>query len=143
MICRLMIVRAALSAILISAALSNMLAPTASAHSTPIEPGAGAWKTWVITSSTQIQTLAPPGTKTTKEEVVELLSMQTQRGKSALETVRYWDSGSLLRWNEISLQGVRSSSSVVTERSWPLKRGDYDAMIAAWRASIITSEETR
>lgn len=137
MICRLMIVRAALSAILISAALSNMLAPMASAHSTPIEPSAGAWKTWVMTSGAQIQTLAPPGTKATKEEVVELLSLQAQRGQSALEAVRYWDSGSpSYRWNEIAFKvATESSSSVVTERMLALLNvAIYDAMIAAWHS---------
>jgi membrane-associated phospholipid phosphatase len=134
---RLVIFRAALSAILIGGVLSGLLTPIASAHPTPIEPGAGAWKTWVISSSAQIQTPAPPGTKVTKEEIVELLALQTQRGKSALEKVRYWDSGSpSYRWNEIAFKvATDSSSSVVTERMLALLNvAIYDAMIAAWRS---------
>jgi membrane-associated phospholipid phosphatase len=133
----LMIVRVGLCAILIGAMLSNMLAPTVSAHPAPIEPSAGAWKTWVIASSAQIQTPAPPGTKRTKEEIVELVALQTERSKSALETVRYWDSGSpSYRWNEIAFKMVtESSSSVVTERMLALLNvAIYDAMIAAWRS---------
>ncbi|HVG34313.1 MAG TPA: vanadium-dependent haloperoxidase [Pyrinomonadaceae bacterium] len=134
---QLIFVRAAISAILISAALSNMLVPAASAYATPIEPGAGVWKTWVIRSGAQMQTPAPPGAKATKEELNELLSLQSQRSKSALDTVRYWDSGSpSYRWNEIAFKvAADSSSSVVTERMLALVNvAIYDAMVAAWHS---------
>ncbi|HEV7374020.1 MAG TPA: hypothetical protein VGN95_04860 [Pyrinomonadaceae bacterium] len=74
--------------------MGNTIVPHASARSAPVEPSAGEWKTWVITSGTQLQTPAPPSPKTTKEEVAELLSLQAQRSKSAMETIHYWDSGS-------------------------------------------------
>jgi membrane-associated phospholipid phosphatase len=134
---RLMIFRAALSLILLSAILGNTITHQASVRSAPVEPGAGAWKTWVIMSGTQIQTPAPPGPKGTKEEVVELLSLQSQRSKSALETIRYWDSGSpSYRWNEIAFKvATDSSSSVVTERMLALLNvAIYDAMVAAWNS---------
>lgn len=134
---RLIIIRVALSVILLSAPLGNMLTPHASARSTPIEPGAGAWKTWVIISGTQIQTPAPPGPKATKDEVVELLSLQTRRNKSQLETIHYWDSGSpSYRWNEIAFRvATDSSASVVTERMLALLNvAIYDAMVAAWNS---------
>jgi membrane-associated phospholipid phosphatase len=132
---QLMIIRAVLSVILLSALLGNIFIPKASARSAPIEPRAGALKTWVITSGAQIQSPAPPGPKATKEEVVELLSLQSQRTKSALETIRYWDSGSpSYRWNEIAFKvATDSSSSVVTERMLALLNvAIYDAMVAAW-----------
>src|SRR5688572_118505 len=91
---RLRIGRAALSAILLSALLVSTPAPRASARRAPVEPRAGAWKTWVVTSGSQIETLAPPGSKATKEEVAELLALQARRGKGELDTIRYWDSGS-------------------------------------------------
>ena len=134
---RLMIVRAALSVILLSAPLGNVLTPQASARSAPVEPGAGAWKTWVLTSSTQIQAAAPPGLQATKEEVAEMLSLQARRDKGALETIRYWDSGSpSYRWNEIAFKvATDSSSGVVTERMLALLNvAIYDAMVAAWHA---------
>lgn len=134
-----MFLRTALCAIVISAALSNMLSPAVSAYSTPVEPSAGAWKTWVIASGAQIQTTAPPGAKATKEEVEELLSLQSQRSRSALDTVRYWDSGSpSYRWNEIALKvATDSSASVVTERMMALVNvAIYDAMVAAWHSKF-------
>jgi len=132
-----MFLRTAICAILMSAAFSNMLAPAASGYSTPIEPVAGEWKTWVITSGAQMQTPAPPGAKATKEEINELLSLQSQRTQSALDTVRYWDSGSpSYRWNEIAFKvATDSSASVVTERMLALVNvAIYDAMVAAWHA---------
>ena len=132
---RLMIARVAFSVILLGALLGNVLPPRASARSAPVEPGAGAWKTWVLTSGTQIQAAAPPGAKATKEEVVELLSLQARRDKSTLETIRYWDSGSpSYRWNEIAFKvATESSSSVVTERMLALLNvAIYDATVAAW-----------
>ena len=134
---KFMSIRTMLSAILISAALSNMLSLTASAYPTAVEPSAGAWKTWVLTSGAQMQTPAPPEAKVTKEEITELLSLQSQRSKSALETVRYWDSGSpSYRWNEIAFKvAADSSSSVVTERMLALVNvAIYDSMIAAWHS---------
>jgi membrane-associated phospholipid phosphatase len=134
---QIMFVRRALCALLISAALSNIFpaADAASAHSTPIEPRAGGWKTWVLTAAAQMPAPAPPGAKATKEEIDELLSLQAQRTRSALETIRYWDSGSpSYRWNEIAFKvAADSPSSAVTERMLALLNvAVYDAMVAAW-----------
>lgn len=132
---RLMIVKAALSVMLFSAALGNTLAPEASTRPAAVEPGAGAWKTWAITSLAQMQTPAPPGPKATKAEVVELLSLQARRGEGEMEKIRYWDSGSPpYRWNEIAFQvATDSSSGVVTERMLALLNvAIYDATVAAW-----------
>jgi membrane-associated phospholipid phosphatase len=132
-----MIVRAALSVILLTAPLVNPLALKASTRSSPVEPGAGAWQTWVAASGTQIQTPAPPGPKATKEEVVELLSLQARRGEGELETIRYWDSGAPpYRWNQLAFKvATDSQSGVVTERMLALLNvAIYDATIAAWRS---------
>ncbi|MDQ3802375.1 MAG: phosphatase PAP2 family protein [Acidobacteriota bacterium] len=91
----------------------------------------------MITSGTQIQTPAPPGPKATKEELTELLSLQTRRSQGALETIRYWDSGSpSYRWNEIAFKvATDSTSGVVTERMLALLNVSiYDATVAAWHA---------
>lgn len=133
----LTMVRAALSVLIFSAPLVDTPAPKASARSAPVEPGAGAWKTWVLTPGAQVQTPAPPGPKATKDEVAELLSLQARRGKEALETIRYWDSGSpSYRWNEIAFKmATDSSSGVVTERMLALLNvAIYDATVAAWHS---------
>ena len=58
--------RAILAIVLLSATLVITLLPQSSASRTLIEPRAGAWKTWVVTSGSQIETPAPPGQKVTK-----------------------------------------------------------------------------
>lgn len=137
---RLMIGRAMLSAILLITPLGVTLAPAASAapgRSAPVEPAAGAWKTWVIASGAQMRTSAPPGPQATREEIAELLSLQARRDKGALETIRYWDSGSpAYRWNEIAFKvAADSSQGVVAERMLALVNvAIYDATVAAWHA---------
>lgn len=133
----MMIVRAALSVMMFSAPLIAAHTSRASERYAPVEPAAGAWKTWVSTSGAQIETPAPPGPRPTKEEVAELLSLQARRDKGALETIRYWDSGSpSYRWNEIAFKvAADSSSGVVTERMLALLNvAIYDATVAAWHA---------
>jgi membrane-associated phospholipid phosphatase len=129
--------KTSLTVILLSVLLGSTITPRASARSGPVEPAAGAWKTWVIPSGAQTQTPPPPNTKVTKEEVAELLSLQARRSKSVLETIHYWDSGSpSYRWNEIAFKvATDSSSSVVTERMLALLNvAIYDAMVAAWNS---------
>jgi membrane-associated phospholipid phosphatase len=128
-------VKAAVAATLISVAFSNTFIPTVHAASAQIEPGAGSWKTWVITSGAQLPLPAPPGAKETRKEIDELLSLQKQRSQTVMETLRYWDSGSPnYRWNQIAFRVANeSSASVVTERMLALLNvAIYDAMIAAW-----------
>lgn len=134
---RLKVGRAALSAILLSGMFVSTPATRASARRAPVEPRAGAWKTWVTTSGSQIEATAPPGPKATKEEVAELLALQARRGKGELEKIRYWDSGSpSYRWNELAFRtAAESSSGVVTERMLALLNvAIYDAMVAAWHS---------
>ena len=128
-------VRTAIAGMLMSVVMSNLLLPMVDAASTRIEPSAGAWKTWVITSGAQQSLPAPPGAKETKKEIDELLSLQTERSQAALETVRYWDSGSPnYRWNQIAFKvATESSASVVAERMLALVNvAIYDAMIVTW-----------
>ena len=129
--------RAALSITLLSAILFDTTTPRASARRGPVEPRAGAWKTWVVSPVSQRETPAPPGPRATREEVAELLSLQARRGKSQLETIRYWDSGPpSYRWNELAFKtAADSKAGVVTERMLALLNvAIYDATVAAWRA---------
>ena len=127
----------ALTVILLGAPSVNTLTPKARARSAPDSTGAGAWKTWVLPSVAHTQVPAPPGPKATKDELAELLSLRARRDKGALETIRYWDSGSPpYRWNEIAFKvAADSSSGVVTERMLALLNvAIYDATVAGWRA---------
>lgn len=86
------------------------LAPRDLCASTPspaemIEPEAGSWKTWVLTSGHQLRPAAPPDETATQQELVKLQEMVADGDAAALDRISYWDAGSPgYRWNELALQ---------------------------------------
>ena len=61
-----------------------------------IEPQAGQWKTWVISSGSQFRLAPPPDQNNTAAELEWLRGFVAQRDKTALDQIRYWDAGSPL-----------------------------------------------
>jgi hypothetical protein len=101
-----------------------------------IEPQAGTWKTWVITSGAQRRVPPPPDRAVTGKELDELLRIATARDRQALDRVAYWDTGSpSYRWGEIAV-----AEHLKIGTPWQIAVRDlalmhiavYDAMIAAW-----------
>src|SRR5947209_2330762 len=71
-------------------------------HGGQIEPAAGGWKTWVLSSGRQLRLPPPPGQAST--EITQLQTMAAQRDAAALHLIRYWDAGAPgYRWNEIAI----------------------------------------
>ena len=67
----------------------------------PIDPGAGAWRTWVLGTGREMRLTAPPDDRSTAAELEQVKSLAEQRDASALERIRYWDALSPShRWNE-------------------------------------------
>jgi membrane-associated phospholipid phosphatase len=102
-----------------------------------IEPTAGTWKTWVLSSGRQLQIAPPPGQATTASEITQLHAMAAQRDAAALNLIRYWDTGSPgYRWNEIAIeQGVKAGITMRSYRILALVNvAIYDATVAAWNA---------
>ena len=85
-----------------------------------IEPEAGSWKTWVLTSGDQLRPEAPPDEAATQDELAELKAMVADRDAAALERISYWDAGSPgYRWNEIAMQQtVRAGMALDPTASW-------------------------
>src|SRR5687767_12441483 len=70
-----------------------------------IEPEAGSWKTWVLTSGDQLRPDPPLDEIATQKELVTLQEMVADRDAAALDLVSYWDAGSPgYRWNELAMQ---------------------------------------
>jgi membrane-associated phospholipid phosphatase len=100
-----------------------------------MEPAAGTWKTFVLSSQSELRLPPPPDAGATAVEIRELQALKTQRKANVLDQISYWDAGAPgYRWNEIAM-------------SWGLKRGIglgalipllnvaiYDATIAAWNS---------
>ena len=111
---------------------------TASAQiaSSPIEPRAGTWKTWVLPSGSELRLPAPPDAETTKAELAEIRALAVKRDAAAVARISYWDAGSpAYRWNEIAVEAsVRNNiSSTLGARAFALLAVTIDdALIAAW-----------
>ena len=104
---------------------------------TMIEPEAGSWKTWVLSSGDQLRPEAPPNETATKDELAELQAKVADRDAAVLDRISYWDAGSPgYRWNELAMQQtVRAGMALESYRLMPLLNAAiYDATIAAWDA---------
>ena len=117
------------------AALAN---PSASRQSGDLlEPGAGAWRTWVLSSGSQLRPDPPPAPATAHAEVQELAALAQQRDAAALDRIAYWDTGAPgYRWQEIAIaHGLAKGIGLFAYRMLALLHvAIYDATIAAWAA---------
>src|SRR5215213_10359042 len=59
-----------------------------------IEPEAGTWKTWILTSGDQLRPGAPPNETATQDELTKLRAMVDDRDAVTLDRIAYWDAGS-------------------------------------------------
>jgi membrane-associated phospholipid phosphatase len=103
-----------------------------------VEPGAGAWQTWVIESGDQFRPDAPPDEAATAAEVEELMALAGERDDAAQFAIEYWNAGPpAYRWNQIAMQAMlqRALPSPVGLRDAALLHAAiYDATVAAWDA---------
>ncbi len=66
---------------------SPVTAKTTSAS--PIEPKAGTWKTWVLTSGSQFRLPAPGDQAATEAEIKQLKDMVPKRDAAALDQIAF------------------------------------------------------
>src|SRR5262245_5252637 len=67
-----------------------------------IEPMAGTWKTWVLTTGSQFRLPPPPDDNASKAEIAALRVFEGQRDAAAAGLVSFWDSGDpAFRWIEM------------------------------------------
>jgi membrane-associated phospholipid phosphatase len=108
------------------------------APSHQIEPQAGQWQTWVLTSSDEVRPAQPPDQAASLAEIAELKTMIAQRDAAAEAQVAYWDAGSpSYRWIEIALNQFKSkpiSNPRIARGMSLMNVAIYDAMVAAWDA---------
>jgi len=121
--------------VLVSAALGGE-APGCAAQppvARPIEPRAGAWKTWVLRSGSELRLPPPPDAAATGLELDELRALAAARDGAALDRVRFWDAGAPgYRWNELMLAATTRAGVVASRPAALLNVAIYDATIAAW-----------
>jgi membrane-associated phospholipid phosphatase len=100
-----------------------------------LEPQAGTWMTWVLTSGRALRLAPPPGTLATRDEIKQLTELASQRDAAALDSISYWDAGAPgYRWNQIAIaEGLKEGILLYAYRMLALLNvAIYDATIAAW-----------
>jgi membrane-associated phospholipid phosphatase len=105
-----------------------------------VEPNAGTWKTWVLTSAREILTAPPPSQAEATGELAWLKSYlaQSRQSAEAMKQMRIWTAGPpSYRWVErmLNLIETRGFSNSRNARNLALLNvAMYDATIATWNA---------
>ncbi|HZS04350.1 MAG TPA: vanadium-dependent haloperoxidase [Blastocatellia bacterium] len=106
-----------------------------------VEPQAGRWKTWVLSSGSQFRPTRPPDGLAQEFEIRNLITRTNRRDAAALDAISFWDSGPPgYRWNELAINqlvrnnitGPRSARILAL-----LNVAIYDATVAAWDAKYV------
>jgi membrane-associated phospholipid phosphatase len=96
-----------------------------------VEPNAGTWKTWFISSGKDYRLPAPASSK---DEINQVIAAQKSLDAAGRQQIAFWDAGAPnYRWQEIMNKLWMSS---IVEKG-PLANmllgvATYDAMVAAW-----------
>jgi membrane-associated phospholipid phosphatase len=110
--------------------------PTTSTE--PVEPKAGTWKTWVLTSGSELRPPAPPANADTQAELKQLHALVAQRDATALDQMAFWDTGApSYRWSEMLVEEALKNNlptPLAGRHLAVLHVAIYDAMVAAWDA---------
>ncbi|MCB0063454.1 MAG: phosphatase PAP2 family protein, partial [Caldilineaceae bacterium] len=124
-----------ISAILLLALLAGCV-PLAPPQA-PIEPEAGQWGTWVLTSSAELRPAAPPDATATAQERSELQAILAANDDTTKAQVLWWDAGApTYRWVEMALEryGRGPPNPRVSRGLALLNVAIYDAIVASWEA---------
>jgi membrane-associated phospholipid phosphatase len=102
----------------------------------PVEPNAGSWKTWLLSSGSELRIAPPPDDAASRAEIEELRSLAAGRDAAA-DRIVYWDAGAApYRWNEIAIElsHVKNNfgGSTVGRSLALLNVAIHDAIVTAW-----------
>jgi hypothetical protein len=119
-----------------SLAATTTTSPRSSTNASQVEPKAGTWKTWVLTSGNQFRLAAPPDKAATQAEINQLKDLVAKRDAAALDQIAFWDTGSpAFRWNEITVNEALKNNYITSVASRVMALVNiaiYDATVAAW-----------
>jgi membrane-associated phospholipid phosphatase len=121
-------------------ALAAIPAPLVAAQVQPaqVEPNAGTWPTWLLTSGSELRPDAAPGADATQAELSTVQALATQRNQPMLDRITYWDSGAPpYRWIQRGIKYMQDHATVGNRAGRLLglmSAAMYDGTIAAWDA---------
>jgi membrane-associated phospholipid phosphatase len=101
-----------------------------------IEPQAGTWKTWAISSGKDYRVPAPPDAAATKGELAWLRDFVAQNNAQFKQDIAYWDAGApSYRWIDLVSTRYLAGDPVTAypHRVYAyVAMAMYDATVAAW-----------
>jgi membrane-associated phospholipid phosphatase len=104
----------------------------------PVEPNAGTWKTWVISSGRDYRVPPPPGSAATQAELRSLADLTAQNDEAAYARIAYWDAGApAYRWMDWINARATSGAPLpaFAHRAYTyLTLAMHDATIATWES---------
>ena len=118
--------------------LGALALPLQAQTNAPVEPNAGQWRTWVISSGRDYRVPPPPGAAETQAELRYLLALMADNDDTVRGRITHWDAGAPpYRWIELVTSRLLAGQSV--GQSPPrvqayLAIAMYDATIAAWES---------
>lgn len=105
----------------------------------PLEPEAGKWTTWLLSSPAAVRPAPPPDALATRAEIAQLKELAAARDADTAALVAYWDAGSpSYRWISLALAQHAAAhippGPLYSRGMALLNVAVYDAMVAAWDA---------
>ncbi|HEY5910328.1 MAG TPA: phosphatase PAP2 family protein [Verrucomicrobiae bacterium] len=110
-------------------------------QSTQVEPQAGAWKTWVISSGKDYRVPPPPNPPSTRAELRMVAELMSHNDAQAQQQITFWDAGApAYRWmdliNSRALAGQNLTPYSVRVYTY-VAQAMHDATIAAWESKYV------
>jgi membrane-associated phospholipid phosphatase len=98
--------------------------------------GAGAWRTWVLTSGDQFRLPQPPDAIITRGELAMLRDQAPFRDAAMRARIAWWDAAApSYRWNQIAVEAAIAAglnANMASRHLAVLHTALADAMVAAW-----------
>ncbi|HEY7293441.1 MAG TPA: hypothetical protein VH916_00310, partial [Dehalococcoidia bacterium] len=70
-----------------------------------VEPNAGRWTPWLLSSGDQFRPPAPPDATATAAEIAQLKALAAQRDGAARDRIALWEAGAAPHpWNELFIR---------------------------------------
>jgi membrane-associated phospholipid phosphatase len=130
---------------LLCAAVVFAFAVPSTAHAAPkdkaqslVEPDAGKWKTWAISSGRDYRVPPPPGSAQTRDELRTVNDLIDAADEQTKQQIAFWDAGAPgYRWIDLINQRVLAGTATTAfpHRVYTyVAMAIYDATIATWEA---------
>jgi membrane-associated phospholipid phosphatase len=101
-----------------------------------VEPTAGTWKTWAISSGKDFRVPPPPDYRATQQELHEVRAAVANQDPSVLASITYWNAGApSYRWMQLITNRIVSGKPVTaySHRLYTyVAMAMYDATVATW-----------